>query len=253
MDSLVITIWGEEKTGKSTLALTFPTPIYHFDLDVGGFARAAWRFKNKDIRSKPYVAHDELEKLLKGDITVKAGRRVLGMKELWQEIIVDYAKVLQDTAIATVVMDSGTQLWSICHSAFLQEKQEAQGKVADGDLRERLQPMEYGAPNARMRSIIYAARSYKKNLVITHYPRDIYITQVNSDGKVVDVKSGKIEPDGFKENRRLTDLEISTFIDKSGAPRSIITRSGISMEALNIELEPTYDAIIPAIQMMRGE
>ena len=34
---------GDEGTGKTTMALTFPKPLVHFDIDVVGFRRAAWR------------------------------------------------------------------------------------------------------------------------------------------------------------------------------------------------------------------
>ena len=32
---MIVAIWGSEKTCKTTMALTFPKPLYHFDLDVG--------------------------------------------------------------------------------------------------------------------------------------------------------------------------------------------------------------------------
>ena len=44
MSAYIVGLDGEEKTGKSTLGLTFPKPIANFCFDRGGFERAAWRF-----------------------------------------------------------------------------------------------------------------------------------------------------------------------------------------------------------------
>jgi len=264
-EGLVLTIWGEEKTGKTSLALTFPKPLIHFDLDIGGFNRAKWRVDTKEVKSTPYFSEDVLQKLLKGDLTIRPSHKVYGMKELWTKIITEYAHALLDKEAATIVIDSGTQLWSICHSAVLQEKQEMQilknPKIQDADLRERLQPIEYGEPNKRMRALISAAHGYKKILVLTHYPRDIYVTKMMGD-RAEEVKSGEIEPDGFKENRRLTDLEVKTFMkvvpNTTGkgthkVPSCRITLSGLTLDAVDIELEPNYDKIIEVVNALRGE
>ncbi len=36
----IVGIWGEDKTGKTTLALTFPKPMKVMEIDIGGFTRA---------------------------------------------------------------------------------------------------------------------------------------------------------------------------------------------------------------------
>ena len=35
---LLVSVWGQEKTGKTSFALTFPPPIYFFDFDLGAEA-----------------------------------------------------------------------------------------------------------------------------------------------------------------------------------------------------------------------
>ena len=55
----IVAIVGEEGTGKSSMALSFPKKLIHFDIDVGGFSRAAWRLP-KDTRVKVLRADEKL-------------------------------------------------------------------------------------------------------------------------------------------------------------------------------------------------
>lgn len=259
MQNIVATIWGEEKTSKTTLALTFPQPIIVYEFDIGGFDRAAWRFKGQDITCKSFPIPMPISRMMGTEgLTIKFPRRVEGMKELWREFLSAYAEDLQNKDIATYVFDPGTQLWTLDHQGYLQEKQEIQlskGMKEDDDkFREKLQPPEYGIPNERFRSLIYGARGFHKNLVIVHYIRDIYAQKLVGD-KVLDYKTGKVEPDGFKENRRLTDLEMWTYLDDELEAKVKITRSGLTKgDAFkDIILEPDYETIINAVKMARGE
>lgn len=280
--------WGEEKSGKSSFALSWPKPLVHFDLDVGGFGRASWRlpssvrvkmlradeplssvdFSQYDIVSKPYPTPVQIEKMMgaKSDgISIRFPRRVVGMKELWQNFVIDYVTACQNPLVQTLVPDSGTQLWQICHHALLQEKQEIQmaAGVSEDKIRERLQPIEF--PNDRMRSIIFTARSCSKNLVLTHYPRDVYTSRINGDGKLEEYKSGKLEVDGFKETVRLVDIVIWTYAKEVNNPktnkpevqmRAKITEcamEGMGKTAVGLEL-PTasYDGLMMLQQALRG-
>jgi len=259
MENIVATIWGEEKTSKTTLALTFPKPIIFYEFDIGGYNRAAWRFKGQDITCKSFIPPLPITKMLGTDgPTIKFPKRVEGMKELWREFLQTYAEDLQNKKVVTMIIDPGTQLWTIDHQGYLQEKQEIQLskgiKEEDDKFREKLQPPEYGEPNTRFRSLIYGARGFHKNLVIVHYPRDIYGEKLSGD-KVLSYKTGKVEPDGFRENRRLTDLEMWTYLDDELEPKLKVTKSGLTKASAlqGIVLEPNYDAIMDAVKMARGE
>lgn len=304
---MIISIWGIEGSGKSSVALTFPKPLFHFDLDLGGFDRAAWRIIEEakkeetelrvkhcepgeditkiswdelDIVTKPFLAPVQMEKLMgvpdrQEGISVRFPRAVRGIKELWQEIVVDLVALCQTHATRSIVIDSATQLWWICHTSLLQEKQEiqlAQGmKENDPKFRERLQPMEF--PNDRMRSLIYTARSSGKNLVMTHYPKDIYKERVGDKG-IESYKSGEVEPDGFKHTVTLDDLVIWTFteIDKrknimEGVENPNYNKpqpyarvdlkcglEGMGMSAVGLELpSPTYDGLLELQARMKGD
>jgi hypothetical protein len=296
--------WGKEGSGKTTFGLTFPKPLYHFDLDVGGFERANWRlpegtrllqlnahdslqevrWADYDIVSKPYLSPVQLDKLLGAEritdpvskkLTVRFPREVSGYRELWQEIIVDYVEVCKQSLVQSVMIDSATQIWNICHNALLQDKQEIQkanGIKPESPLfREKLLPVEF--PNDKMRTLIYNARNFGKNLVLTHYPKDDYKDVMGANGKE-SVKSGTQSPDGFKDTMKLIDVgvwcytEVNTnrlLADKSANPAYGKTfpfakidlkcgLSGLGMQAVGTVLpEPSYDSIIMIQKIAKGE
>ena len=262
---MIVVICGEEKSWKSTMALTFPRKLVHFDLDVGGWNRASWRIDKTDVVSKPYLLPIQMEKLMglgpkKDGVSVRFPRKVVGYKETWQKIVIDFVAACQDESVKTVVMDSGTQLWTIAHTGLLQEKQEIQlsrGMKEDDDkFRERLQPVEF--PNDRMRTLIYTAGSYHKHLILTHYPKPVYKEKVTEKG-IESYKSDEVTVDGFKETERLADLVVwlSMEKDKEGHLASIatITRCGIEgmgTAAHGLTIDPSYQGILDLQETMRG-
>lgn len=303
---MIASIWGVEGSGKSSFALSFPMPLFHLDLDLGGFDRAIWRvrdeaekagtplrilrldadsdvksvdWKSYDIVSKPYLAPVQLDKLLgipqgsKG-VTVRFPRQVVGIKELWQQVVIDIVTVGQVPVVRSIVPDSATQLWWISHTGFLQEKQEIQlskGINPDHkDFREKLQPVEY--PNNRMRDLIYAVRSLGKHLAMTHYPKDVYKDRVGPNG-IESYNTGEIVPDGFKHTVTLDDIVVWCYaeIDKRkeivpGEPNPTYNKpqpyakislkcglDGLGMSAVGLEIvPPTYAGLMELQAMMKG-
>ncbi|MCK4414927.1 MAG: AAA family ATPase [Candidatus Eisenbacteria sp.] len=277
----IVAVCGEEGTGKTTMGLTFPKPIRHFDVDVGGYRRAIWRLSAEGTESKGYPKPIQLDKL-KGSVTTPASTRALipkkveGMKELWQMIVDDFVAACQDTEVKTIIIDSATLLWNICHSSHLQMLQERQlfrwnndpqtknRQFDENDYRERLQPMEYGPANDRMRTILHTARSFSKNLVLVHYPTDEYgtIPSGKSDGSMVEGKTGNIILDGFKETKKLVDLVVWTSIHETTnagvttkLPVCKITKCGLEgagLAAVGLEIPATYEGIINLVNLLKG-
>ncbi len=278
-DYLGITaIVGDEGTGKTTMALTFPRPVRHFDIDVGGFRRAAWRLEDTtDIVTKSYPMPIQAGKLM-GQTTDASSRihipkKVEGMKEMWQQIVQDFVEACQDTSVATIILDSSTLLWNINHKTELQMIQERQPAkhmkdkpnipFDENDYRERLQPVEYGPANDRMRQLLHTARSLQKNLVLVHYPTDEYGTVPDGKGGMVEGKTGKTILDGFKETVKLVDLVVWTRIAERTLegnvnekyPVAKIAKCGIEgmgLKAVGMEVIASYEAIINLKNMMRG-
>ena len=284
----IIAICGDEGTGKSTMALSYPKPLFHMDLDVGGFRRAAWRLEGLrikvlnadeelesidwaeyDIVSKPYPKPIQMGKLLGQKIDVSTRnliipKKVEGMKELWQKIIIDFVKVCQTPEVRGINPDSATMLHNICHNSHLEELQERQlarwkkdhpqTPFNENDYREKLQPVEYGPAFDRMRAVFHTARSYGKNLILTHYPTDEYGPMPDKDGNMKESKTGIKILDGFKETVRLSDLVVWTRINESTKngvttrlPYAKITKCGIAgmgLSVIGLEIPATYEGII---------
>jgi hypothetical protein len=273
----IVAICGDEGTGKTTMALTFPKPLRHFDIDVGGYRRAAWRLAGGDVVSSSYPKPIQIEKL-KGQTGTPSTRVVIpkkveGMKELWQQVVQDFVDACTDAKVTTIVIDSATLLWNICHQSHLQELQERQlmqwksrnqnRPFDENDYRERLQPVEYGPANDKMRTILHTARSYQKNLVLTHYPTDEYGTVPDGKGNMVEGKTGLKIMDGFKETVKLADLVVWLSIKevveggvKKKYPTAKITKCGIEgmgLDAVGLEIPATFEGLVTLQRMLRGE
>tara|TARA_Y100000310_G_scaffold345865_1_gene471884 strand:+ start:27129 stop:27971 length:843 start_codon:yes stop_codon:yes gene_type:complete len=265
----VVVICGDEGALKTTEALSFPQPIVHFDIDVGGYRRASWRINTSNIKSKSYPKPIQLNKLM-GSITDNASTRIQipkkveGMKELWQDIVTDYVAACQDPSVATIVLDSSTVLWVICHMAYLQELQEKQlaqhkgpNAFDENNYRERLQPIEYSQPNDRMRSLINTSRSFIKNLILTHYPTDEYGVVPDGHGGMTEGKTGTKVLDGFKETVKLADLVMWNRLMKQSNGTNIvvskITKCGLAGMGLTVvgdEIEASYESLVNLRTMM---
>lgn len=303
---MIASLWGIEGSGKSSVGLSYPKPLFHLDLDLGGFDRAIWRLEQLaeeanaplnikrcepgeditkldwdewDIVSKPYLAPIQMEKLMgiqqKPGVTVRFPRKVEGIKELWQEIIVDIVSICRAPVTKTIMPDSATQLWWICHTGFLQERQEiaiAKGvKPEDDNFPGQLIARDF--PNNRMRDLVYTVRSFGKHLIMTHYPKDVYANRVTDKG-IESYATGEITPDGFRHTVTLDDVVIWCYVEpdkrreivkgvpnpdyNKPTPRAQISLkcglSGMGMKAVGLELpEPSYDGLMELQSMVRGE
>lgn len=240
--------WGDEKTGKSSFALTFPKPIWHADMDFG-FHRVTGRFKKEIesglIVSKPYPI--PVEELM---FSSQIGRPIKGVREVYEEFLHDFVnEFILNPDIPTGVIDTHTQLWEIVRLGFLQEKQELQEKGEK--LRERLMPYEYGEPNDRMKRIIQAARSYGKHLVMVHYAKEEYKPML-VDGTIKETRTGKAIMDSFKHIPDLSDIVIQT--SRNGVEfygEVVLCGLDIRMEGMKFR-DPSYDIIVAALERLKG-
>ncbi len=295
---MVISLVGEPKSGKTDWALTAEGPIKHEEFDLGGFERAAWRFKKqvqmKMIETQVFqvAGAEDSDKhvalgMLKGQIgnDLSAATRVtqpdtVGFKELWYSFLTQYVKDVTSGKYKTIIIDSATALWPICHRALLQEKQEAARKASGGQkTRERLTEIEYGPANDRFLPMIQAAREMDVNLILVHHTteerQDLMV-----DGKVAKVLTGRMLPAGWRHMRKWIDLEIwfemGQFSIKDAQPaewakmnkdgphvggipmvpatKSTIEVSGMHRDAAGMRFfDSTWFTVINAMKMLRGE
>lgn len=278
----VVSIWGEEGTCKSTFALTFPPIIRHFDIDVGGYARAAWRLSEDvraGIRSKSYPLDViQIDKMMGAAVRAGANntvvdirfpKRVVGMRELWQRIIIDFVEACRDPIVQTIIFDSATLMWTICHNSHLQEVQEkqlAQGVSENSkEFREKLLAVEFGPANDKFRTVVHTARSFKKNVVMVHYPTDEYGAVPDGNGGIKNDKTGRKVPDGMKEIGKMADLVLNTYIKtengksvpkakilKCGIPNLGLSFVGMEIEANFAAISQIYEAMSPQVGTTQG-
>lgn len=289
----IVAITGEEGTGKTSMGLSFPKPLSHLDVDVGGYARAAWR---KEVDTANIISTSFPKPLTDADIAKMMGRqdivstrtsaipkKVEGMKELWQKIIDKIVTDCLNPEIKSIVIDSATMMYKIGCDAYLQELQEKQlykwkndpntknRAFDENDYREKLQPIEYGTVYDRLQRVFHATRSYKKNLILIHYPTDEYGAISDGKGGMTEGKTGKIIMDGYKDTAKFSDLVVwlsvksqlvlsdpdnmkSQKVEKK-LPFARITKSGIpgmGLQVVGMEVPATYEGIINLRNLLTG-
>lgn len=173
---ITIALAGEPKTGKSHFSLTMPEPIVVFNFD------RKLRSVLKKFPDKKIVIHR-----LQMDIWGKEN-----VTPLRDEFLTLYKAAMKDPEVTTIVIDTATQLWEIIRLAHF-EKVTKENKG-----RRKLMPVEYAEPNSQMRSIIMAGEANGKNLVLTHYTKEIWDSEGN--------RTSKVEMDGFKQTSGEADL-----------------------------------------------
>lgn len=217
---LVIGVYGDVKTAKTSLLLTAPKPIYHVDFDQG-IDRAIWRFpdlrvgrlnrgngvpqpnvfKDHDIVSKEYLIPIEWP-----------GSKPKGFVEFWEKTLLpDLQSVCESPDVSTIGIDTGTIMWHADTRAQLERVQQSQAS------RQSLLPVEYRRPNDEMRALLGAVKSTGKNLVITHHLEGVYETQwvkksARADPELLETRVGETWA-GWNHLGGLVDIIARCFID----------------------------------------
>lgn len=272
----IIAIDGESKTGKTSLglsyALTIPKPgngarphyLRHFDLDVGGYDRANHRFKeqlaNKSLVSKSYfLPQQSIRDKILGKSVQKKSPVLVGMTELWYEMLTDFADACEDPCCEAIMFDSWPQVWNLCTMAYLQEKQQINAS------REKLLEIEYGEPNARMRAIVYAAAQMGKALILVSFLTDDYQKQVVG-GEIKEVVVGQ-KSAAWKYTDKEIDIALRTSMEwvkevspDTKEPRKVlkpfaeVRLCGLAIDATGYRIaNPDWETFHGLVKALRGE
>jgi len=251
---MILTTWGPEKTGKSSVGLSMPTPIWCADFDLG-LDGALERYPGLEYESSKFPLPIELS-LGVGQIKL--------VKELWEQFISEFVAVLEDkkkyhgAPYDSIFVDTATQMQRTVRRALLQMKQEIQLekwdkglRKAGEELRTSLLQIEYGEPNSKMQAIIYAPKQYQKHMCLSHYETEEYKDQL-VNGEIKSMATGKMVLEGFKDTVGLSDLVILT--SKKDGFYGTITHSRLhaGLEGMRLK-DPTYGGVMEALGMLRGE
>lgn len=264
---MILGAWGEDKSGKTTLALSAPKPLVYMEFDIGGFNRANKNLEKIRVREdleagliirEKYPMPFQIGELDPEKMTIKPSKIIVGMKELFFQWLASYIKHL-DSDIATIVVDTTTLLWEVTCQGYLQEKQELQldtkGVLKPNEkLRVQLQAPEYREPNTRMRGIVYQAQLREKNLILTHHATDEYGPVLQKDGSISEGKTGKRVRHGWTWLGDAADIIVHTYHkEKNGGFYCKVDLAGepglVGMEFK----DPTFDDLNEVTRRMRGE
>ncbi len=269
---MIFCLWGEDKSCKNTLALTFPKPLVDMELDIGGFERSCRNLPHLPIKKWYDEGQIRVERFIipfqmdSADIkAVRPTKGIIGMKELFYEFAGKFIGHLRDPEIASIMIDTGTLLYDMTIQGYIQELQEKQlpltsnGMGSDGKpLRTQLLPIEYREPYIRMRGFAYQAKAHNKHLIITHHASDEYGLVPGTGGTLVEGKTGKREMHGWKQWGDSADVIGHTYWNPKGGKDSTGT-SMFTVELAEIkELEgmtfeqPSYEKIQGLIDVYRN-
>lgn len=267
VEQLVIGSWGEIKSAKSTLGLSFPTPWVMFDFDQG-FARAKPRLPliqpGKTLVEVPPGTVLTPAILSSADMIVKSYRLpikfpkapVRGWLGLWEdEVLPDMVLVIEDKRFLSMLFDTGTVLWNLAKDAMLER---AQKSTRD---RTSLLPVEYTMPNGELRAVLGSGKHYNKNMYISHHV----------GGKYEDRPSGSVRVgdtwDGWNHLGAVVDVIVKTSIEigplslgingqgmvAAKIPVCHIETNGYSLESEGCKIElPTFQKILDLTNEFRA-
>ena len=255
---MLLSIEGEEKSGKTTLAYTAPLPIVGFSFDLGtdrainGTKYDEW-FKGLTIKRIPYGAGTSWSG---NDITIydlprpiQLSQELLsGFMELWNYFIQLCAKAMMDPAISTIVVDTMTLCRRIKADAYLQELQEG----SPNRPRKQLLQIEYGHANDSIRNLYDLAQSMGKNFVAVHHLTDEYKPQLKSDGTVESMPTGTRVLEGLVGTYRYQDVAVRNEKRGSSIETKILSCGyNLGLEGMSI-VNCSWDTLVGMISGSLG-
>ncbi len=185
---LIVSIEGEEKTGKDHFAFTAPDPIGVQSFDdglegvvekfVNGLATAGGiAIPKKQILVKEYRLPPNLAAEPNFDYT-----------SVWAAFVKDYRALLA-AGVRTVIWDTATELWELLRMLRF-------GKLA------QVQPHNYGPVNGEYVGLLREAYNAHSNLILLHSTRAEYVN---------DKATGKKERAGFNATGFKVQVNLKTF------------------------------------------
>jgi len=282
---MLLSIEGDEATGKTTLAYSAPMPIVGFAFDMG-IERAIKGgkyeelFKDVSVEVIPYVkgvTYLEADAPWKDfDITIFElpspiqldSMRLRGNNDLWLYSINLMAAAFTDPRIVTIVVDTMTIARRTKASAWLEHLQNAAydqsgNPISDGrggflKPREQLIQIEYGKVNDAIRDIYTTGAGVKwgdgrpKNLIAVHHLTDERKEDLDKDGKVVQLLTGKRILEGLANTYRFVDIALLTTKENKKI-KGELRKCGYNLDLEGAMLaNPTWDSVATLVSMSLG-
>lgn len=151
---LMVAVWGEPKTGKTSFALSFPDPIYFFNMD--------WGLEHHIDRLKA----EGRELYVANYLSVSPELTEAEAETMLMSFERDYATALKKGQ-GTIVIDTSTQLWQLVSKVFLDDIKK---KRRDG----QIYPFDYANANAYFQNLINQVKGNGMNMVLIQRAKEKY-------------------------------------------------------------------------------
>lgn len=185
---LICRSWGREKSGKNHFGFTGPSPIFGQYFDPGGTEGVAEKFRRGEYGPAKEI-YGVQYRFKKTEMEQEAA------KDLRDQFIEDYELALKN---ARTVQWDETEVWELFRWAEFGGESDA--------------PRNYGALNARYRSLIQAAYDAGCNLQLIQKVKEKW----TQNAKGSPVPSGEFEPMGFKEANYIVQANLEHSWTKDG-------------------------------------
>ena len=203
--SLVVSVQGEDKAGKSRFWMTAPGPILVIDLDqrmndtIQEFQKAKEIFiiqpkiNRASLIKAKIVSQNERTK---GPTRVSDPSWLKEIKKAWSDVV-DAVEAAADEGVRTLAVDTADDLWELCRLASF------------GGRLDKIQAMEYGPVNMEYEQFVKAARRLGLNVVLTHKVKAEYKTVNPKAENPKQVATGGTVRAGYSKTGNLCDLSLS--------------------------------------------
>lgn len=197
---LIVSIEGEEKSGKNHFAFGAPGPIYFHSFDYG----------DEGVIEKFLATGKEINKA-EYRLQVPPGTSVQDTSNaatpIWNGFKANLA--LGMARGGTTIVDTGTDAYEMIRLSYF-------GKLA------QVMPHHYAPVNAEFKNIFRDAYSGEGNLILLHRVKEEWINKMNKDGKEVGIKTGRLLLAGYKDTPYETQVHLRAYKDADGFHMEVV-------------------------------
>jgi hypothetical protein len=224
---MIISLTGEEKSGKNFCSFTAPAPIYVHSFDVGLDGVVQQFQDQKEI----YVADYELS-LQPGEASPQEVAEAAD--KVWTQFLSNYRDGLASCGNGTTVVDTDTECYELLRLARF-------SRLA------QIPPHMYGPVNAELRGMVREAYDFDANVFFLSKKCSVWENYTDSSGKERGRKTNEKARKGFGDLPFLVQVVATTNRSDENEFSVTIEDCRFNPEANGVTVPNDYDFIMSAI------
>jgi hypothetical protein len=224
---IIISLTGEEKSGKDHCAFTAPAPIYVHSFDIGLDGVIQKFQKEKEM----YVADYELS-IQPGEASPQEVADAAD--KVWTQFISNYRDGLASCGNGTTVVDTDTECYELLRLARF-------GRLAN------VLPHMYGPVNAELRDMVRESYDHDANVFFLSKKTDVWENYVDSSGKERGRKTGEKARKGFGDLPFLVQVVATTNREDGNEFTVTIEDCRLNPNCNGVTVPNDYEFIMNAI------